>query len=173
MAVPSKSKQIQAVADFLADPANEERTAEELAKIVVDGVYDLWGATLSDTPLVPHVGMAFKVPFLSSVHFVAWEGEEFGKEKLWIVNATSDFGFMTTRSSELWQLASPSSAKSGAPGTNSDGWEAGTTVSLSQRRTYLTILQVGNKAVLMRNKTDLSLWTDSNSNLKKYYTREK
>lgn len=173
MAVPSKSKQVEAVADFLADPRNEERTAEELAKIVVDGVYDLWGKTLEDPPLIPHVGMAFKVPFLTSVQFVGWEGEEHGKEKLWIVNATSDFGFITTKQSDLWKLASPSSAKSGAPGTNSDDWEPGTTVSLSQRKIYLTILQVGTKAVLMRNNSDLSLWAESNSNMKKYYTREK
>lgn len=173
MAVPSKAAQIRAVEDFLADPANDDRTVGELAKIVVDGVYDLWGKTLEDPPLAPHVGMAFKVPFLTSVQFVAWEGEEFGEEKLWIVNATTDFGFLTTKQSELWKLASPSSAKSGAPGTNSDGWEPGTTVSLSQRRTYLTILQVGTKAVLMRNNSDLSLWADSNSNMKKYYTREK
>lgn len=173
MAVPSKSKQVEAVADFLADPRNEERTAEELAKIVVDGVYDLWGKTLEDPPLVPHVGMAFKVPFLSSVHFVAWEGEEFGKEKLWIINATSDFGFLTTKSSDLWKLASPSSAKSGAPGINSDGWEPTGRVSLSQRQTWLNILQVGSKAVLMRNESDLSLWAESNANMKKYYTREK
>jgi len=173
MAVPSRSKQIQAIEDFLADPKNDDRTVGELAKIVVDGVYDLWGKTLDDPPLVPHVGMAFKVPFLSSVCFVAWEGEEFGKEKLWVINATSDYGLMTTRSSDLWRLASPSSAKAGAPGTNSDGWETGTTVSLSQRRTFLTVLQVGNKAVLMRNNTDLSLWADSNTNMKKYYIREK
>lgn len=173
MAVPSKAKQIERVADFLSDPANEERTAEELAKIVVDGVYDLWGKTLEDPPLIPHVGMAFKVPFLSSVQFVAWKGEEFGKEKLWIINATSDFGFLTTSSSDLWRLASTSSAKSGAPGSNSDGWMPGVTVSLSQRRTHLDILQVGNKTVLMREKSTLALWAESNANMKKYYTREK
>lgn len=173
MAVPSKSKQIEKVADFLVDPRNDDRTAGELAKIVVDGIYDLWGKTLEEPPLVPHVGMAFKVPFLSSVQFVAWEGEEFGKEKLWIVNATSDFGFLTTRSSDLWKLASPSKATSGAPGINADGWASGQRVSLSQRKTWLYIMQVGSKAVLMRNEADLSLWAESNANMKKYYTREK
>lgn len=173
MAVPSKSKQIEAVADFLADPRNEERTAEELAKIVVNGVYDLWGKTLDDPPLIPHVGMAFKVPFLSSVQFVAWSGEEYGKEKLWIINATSDFGFLTTPSSDLWRLSSPSTAKSGSPGTNADGWSKGNKVNLSQRRLHLEVLEVGMKTVLMRNETDLSLWAESNANMKKYYKREK
>lgn len=173
MAVPSKAAQVRAVEDFLADPANDDRTVGELAKIVVDGVYDLWGKTLDEPPLVPHVGMAFKVPFLSSVHFVAWEGEEFGKEKLWIVNATSDFGFLTTRSSDLWRLATPSSAKSGSPGSNSEGWEVGQVVSLGQRRLHLDILSVGNKTVLMRSRSDLSLWAESNANMKKYYSREK
>ena len=173
MAVPSRAKQVERIADFLSDPGNDDRTAEQLAKIVVDGMYDLWGKTLEDPPLVPHVGMAFRVPFLSAVHFVAWEGEEFGKEKLWIVNATSDFGFLATRSSDLWRLASPSSAKSGSPGTNADGWASGQRVSLSQRQTWLTILQVGNEAVLMRNEGTLALWAESNANMKKYYTREK
>lgn len=173
MAVPSKAAQVRAVEDFLADPANDDRTVGELAKIVVDGVYDLWGKTLDEPPLVPHVGMAFKVPFLSDAHFVAWEGEEHGKEKMWIVNAGSDFGFMTTRSSDLWRLATPSSAKVGAPGSNADGWKSAQTVSLSQRKLYLDVLEVGNKTVLMRSRSDLSLWAESNANMKKYYSREK
>lgn len=173
MAVPSKAAQIQRVADFLSDEANEDRTAEELAKIVVEGVYDLWGKTLDDPPLVPHVGMAFKVPFLSSVHFVAWEGDEYGKQKLWVTNATSDFGFLTTSSSDLWRLASPSTAKAGSPGTNADGWKSGDRVSLSQRKTWLTVLQVSPKSVLMRNESTLALWAESNANMKKYYRKEK
>jgi hypothetical protein len=173
LAVPPKSEQIEKVADFLSDPANEDRTAEELAKIVVNGVYDLWGKTLDDPPLVPHVGMAFSVPFLSSIHFVGWIGEEYGKERIWVINATSDFGFFTTRSSDLWRLASPSRAKVGAPGSNADGWASGDRVSLSQRRLHLTVLETGNESVLMRSNTDSSLWTDSNSNMKKYYTKEK
>jgi len=173
MAIPSRSKQIEAVANFLSDPRNDERTAEELAKLVVDGVYDLWGKTLEDPPLTPHVGMAFKVPFLSSVQFVGWEGEEHGKEKLWIVNATSDFGFLTTRGSDIWKLAVPSSAKAGAPGTNADGWMPGQRLSLSQGRTHLNILQVSSKGVLMRSESSLSLWAESNANMKKYYKKEK
>lgn len=173
MAVPTKAAQIKRVADFLSDDSNEERTAEELASVVVNGMYDMWGKGIQDPPLIPHLGMAFKLPWLTSPHFVAWIGEEFEKERIWIVSATSDFGFMTTRTADFWSIATPSSAKSGGPGTNLDGWEGGMKVSLSQRRTHLTILQVGSKAVLMRNDSDLNLWAESNANMKKYYKREK
>lgn len=172
MAFPTRNEQIKHVADWLADPGNEERTAEELAKILVNGMYDLWAKGLKDPPLIPHLGTAFKVPFLSAVHFVAWKGEEFGKEKIWVTNATSDFGFLTNSTSSLWTMAAPSSAKAGAPGTNSDGWEPSQHVSLSQRRTHLTILQVGLKGVLMRDDSNGALWAESNANMKKYYQKE-
>lgn len=172
MAVPSKAAQIKRVADFLSDDRNEERTAEELAAVVVNGVYGMWGKELTDPPMHPHVGMAFKVPFLSTVNFVGWMGEEFGEEKVWIINATTDYGLMASPTSDIWKAASASSAKVGGPGTNSDGWEVGQKVSLSQRRTHLSLLSVGSKAVLMRNTSDLSLWAESNTNMKKYYQKE-
>lgn len=172
MAVPSKSEQIKRVADFLSDDKNEDRTAEELAAIVINGVYGMWGKQLDDPPLVPHVGMAFKVPFLSTVNFVGWMGEEFGKEKIWVINATTEYGMMVSSNSSLWTIASASAAKVGGPGTNSDGWTVGQKVSLSQRRTHLSILAIGLKCVLMRNDSDLSLWAEGNSSMKKYYQKE-
>lgn len=173
MAVPSKAEQIRRIGDFLSDPRNEERTADELASILVKEFYSMWGRSLEEPPLMPKQGMAFKVPFLPAVHFVAWIGEEFGKEKIWIINATSDFGFMTTRSSDLWRLATASTAKAGAPGSNADEWSAGQVVSLSQRQLWLDVLEVGSKTVLMRSRSDLSLWAESNANMAKFYTKEK
>lgn len=173
MAVPTRSAQIKRVADFLSDDANEEKTAEELASIVVNGMYDMWGREMTDPPMRPHVGMAFKVPFLTSVNFVGWMGEELGKDVIWVVNATTDYGFLLTPDSKLWRLATASTAKTGAPGNNADGWNPNDRLSLSQRRTHLSVLAVGVKTVLMRNESDLSLWADSNSNLKKYYKKEK
>lgn len=172
MAIPSKSAQIKRVADFLSDDGNEDRTAEELAAIVVNGMYGMWGKELTDPPMRPHVGMAFKVPFLSTVNFVGWMGEEFGKERVWIINATTDYGLMMSPSSNLWAVASASAAKVGGPGSNADGWEIGQKLSLSQRRTHLSVLSVGLKTVLMRNQSDLSLWAESNANMKKYYQKE-
>lgn len=172
MAIPSKAAQIKRVADFLSDDKNEDRTAEELAAIVVNGVYDMWGKELTDPPIHPHIGMAFKVPFLSTVNFVGWMGEEFGKEKVWVINATTDYGWFTTPESSLWRSATASNAKVGGAGTNSDGWEVGQKVSLSQRRSHLSVLSVALKAVLMRNDSDLSLWAESNANMKKFYQKE-
>lgn len=173
MAVPSKAAQIKRVADFLSDDENEGRTAEELASIVVNGMYSMWGMEMTDPPMRPHVGMAFKVPYLTTVNFVGWMGEEFGKELIWIVNATTDYGFLLTPASSLWSAASASTAKSGMPGTNADGWAEGDRVSLSQRKVHLTVVAVGVKTVLMRSESDLSLWAESNSNMKKYYKKEK
>ena len=173
MAVPPKSQQIQRVADFLSDERNDDRSAAELAGIVVNGMYDMWARGMESVPLVPHVGMAFKIPWISSPQFVAWIGDEFGKERIWVIDSTTDYGFMTTRTADVWKIATPSSAKAGGPGANADGWESGMKVSLSQGRAHLSILQVGIKAVLMRNDSDLSLWAESNANMKKYYKKEK
>jgi hypothetical protein len=172
MAVPTRSAQINRVADFLSDDANADRTAEELAGIVVNGIYDMWTKELKDPPLVPHVGMAFKVPYLSTVNFVGWMGEEFGKDLIWVINATTDHGFLLTRDSSLWTVASASSAKIGGPGKNAENWTVGQRMSISQRINTLEILAVGVKTVLMRNLNDLSLWAESNANLKRYYKKE-
>lgn len=160
------------MADFLSDEKNEEKTAEELASIVVNGIYDMWGKDFKDPPLQPHVGMAFKAPYLSSPHFVGWMGEEFGKELIWIVSATSEYGYLLTPTSHTWRVATVSTAKTGGPGKNADGWQVNDRLSLSQRAVTLRVLSVSLKGALMRNELDLSLWAESNKNLKQYYKKE-
>lgn len=135
-------------------------------------MYTMWGKELTDPPMHPSVGMAFNVPMLTGPHFVGWIGEEFGKELVWIVNATSEYGLLLTPDSPIWRVATASTAKTGAPGKNADGWQVNDELSLSQRAIRLTVVAVGVKGALMRNQLDLSLWAESNANLKKYYKKE-
>lgn len=173
MAIPTQNEQINRVAEWLWDEDNEDRTAKELAAIVVNGIYDMWTKGVDTAPVMPHVGVAFKTPLLAKTSFVGWIGEEFGKEKVWVIDSETSYGLMMSSSAAIWRTVSMSSAKVGAPGINKDDWTTGQRLSLSQRRTHLSILAVGLKTVLMRDDSTLSLWADSNENLKRYYRKEK
>lgn len=175
--VPTRKAQIERVAEFLEDPANEERSVEDVAKVIVDGMYDMWMRGVEDPPIPLHVGMAFKSPHVASkVYHVAWIGPEFpsgdSREIVWIIDATTDYGSMCEYGDPFWRIVLPSTAKAGGPGSNKDGWKAGDKVSLGQRAHHFEILEVGDKAVLMRNTKTGYLQTDSNANMKRYYRRE-
>ncbi|AUG87441.1 hypothetical protein SEA_ZOOBEAR_74 [Streptomyces phage ZooBear] len=176
MAVPSRPAQIKRIAEFLEDSANAERTVQEVATRIVDGIYDMWAVDVTEAPQVPKVDMAFKTPNLTSkVYHVAWIGEEFtnGPEVCWVIESGSDFGMFVPLKSEFWKILTPSTAKAGGRGKNKDGIEPGDKYSLMQRRSHFTVLEVGDKTVLLRDNKFGSLQADSNANIKKYYQRER
>lgn len=176
--VPTRKAQIERVAEFLEDPANDERSVVDVAKIVVDGIYEMWMRGVEDPPIPLKLGMAFKTPSVASkVYFVGWMGPEWptgdSRELVWVIDATSDYGSLTGVTDPLWRIVLPSTAKAGGPGSNADGWEVGDQVSLGQRRAWFEIIAVGNKTVLMRDALRGSLQVDSNANLKKHYKKER
>lgn len=176
--VPTRKAQIERVAEFIEDPANDERTVIDVAKIIVDGMYTMWMRGVEDPPIPLKLGMAFKTPEVASkVYFVGWMGPEWptgdSRDMVWVIDAASDYGSLTEQSDPLWRIVLPSTAKAGAPGNNTDGWTVGQRLSLQQRRTSYDIIAVGNKTVLMRDIVNGSLQVDSNANLKRYYRKEK
>jgi len=180
MAVPNRPAQIAAVAKFLEDPANDERTVTDVAKIIVDGMYDLWTRGESDPPIPLKVGMAFKVPTVAKVYFVGWIGDMWWGPKLgtvetaWIIDSGADFGSLMPAERPFWRIVTPSTAKTGAPGNNKDGWEVGDIVSVSQRSATYQIVAVGDKCVLMNKLgSPTMVYAESNAWLKKFYNKER
>jgi hypothetical protein len=180
MAVPNRPAQISAVAKFLEDPANDERTVTDVAKIIVDGMYDLWTRGESDPPIPLNLGMAFKAPLVAKVYFVGWIGEMWWGPKLgtvetaWIISSDSDYGSLMPVDRPFWRIVTPSTAKSGAPGNNKDEWKPGDVVSVFQRSASYEILAVGDKCVLMSKLgSPTMIYAESNAGLKRYYNKER
>lgn len=176
MGVPSRPAQIKRIAEFLEDSANAERSVDEVATRIVDGLYDLWSVDVWEAAQPPKVGMAFKTPAVTSkVYHVAWIGEEFqgGPPICWVIDAGSDYGTFVPYDSQFWRILTPSTAKAGGPGNNKDGWKTGDKLSLLQRRRHYEVLEVGDKCVLLRDINSGTLQADKNANLEKYYNKER
>jgi hypothetical protein len=176
MAVPSRPAQIKSVVAFLEDSVDQERSVQEVATKIIDSIYDMWAVDVTAATQPVKVDMAFKTPNLASkAYHVAWIGEEFegGPETCWVIESGADFGFFVPPDSLFWKIVSPSTAKAGARGKNKDDIKPGDKYSLLQRRRHYTVLEVGDKTVLLRDDKYGSLQADSNANIKKYYQRER
>lgn len=177
MGVPSRPAQIKRIAEFLEDSVDNERSLQEVATTIVDSVYDMWAVDVTEAAQPPKVGMAFKTPAVTSkVYHVAWIGREYtdaGDLVCWVIDAGSDYGTFVPYDSQFWRILSPSKATAGGAGTNKDGWKAGDKVSLLQRARTYTVLEVGDKTVLLRDVVHGGLQADSNANLKRYYQKER
>lgn len=176
MAIPSRPAQIKRIAEFLEDSVDNDRTVQDVATQIVDGIYDMWSVDVTAATTPPKMGMAFKTPAVTSkVYHVAWIGEEFdgGPVTCWVIEAAADYGSFVPFDSEFWRIISLSTAKAGGPGNNKDGWKKGDQVSLLQRRRRYEVLEVGDKTVLLRDVMRGTLMTDSNAGLKKYYNKER
>ena len=177
MALPTRAKQIAAVAALLekAADADPPLSLEELAEEVVDGYHSLIDSSIKKPVKFPHTGMAFKTPISSKVAHVAWSDEEWA----WCVSGDSRYGFfVATAKSDYWSKVEVSTAKSGAPGHNPD-WNVGDQVLRGQIRKPFTVLATGDKCVLLQDLGpigDYPTWRlqpESNDNMKIYYKRER
>lgn len=179
--VPTRKAQIERVAEFLEDPANDERTVMDVAKTIVDGMYDMWMRDETSPPIPLHVGMAFKAPHIASkVYHVGhmgdmWWGPKLGTiSTVWIVDTGSEYGTLMPTDRPFWRIVTPSTAKSGGPGNNKDGWQVGDHVSSGQRAHKYVIIATGDKTVLMHKLGSPTMWmAESNAGLKRYYNKER
>jgi len=169
MSLPTKAKQIAAVAALLekAADADPPLSLEDLAEVIVDGYHDI--ITPAKPALHPHAEMAFKHPTLSSVHHVAWSDDY----RAWVVSGAARYGFFVPLASDFWKYAEPSTAKSGAPGNNVAGWLRGDLVSRGQRARKFEVIATGDKCVLLQDVLTEEVECDSNDNMKLYYKKER
>jgi hypothetical protein len=165
--IPTTKKQIERVAEYLDSEKTEGMSLDDVATTIVDGYHSLLRSELKRPVLIPHLDMAFKHPALSGVWHVAWQDGS----KVWLVSASSRFGWFADEQDTFWEYAEQSTAKSGAPGNNPD-WQVGDQVSQRQRQFRFEVLATGDKCVLLRNVDTLLLRVESNDNLKQHYRRE-
>lgn len=167
MSLPTKAKQIAAVAALLekAADADPPLSLTDLAEVIVDGYHGI--ITPAKPALHPHSGMAFKHPTLSAVHHVAWVGDY----RAWVVSGAARYGFLIGTDSDFWKYAESSTAKSGAPGNNPD-WSPGDLVSRGQRAQKFEVIATGDKCVLLANVMTEYIECESNDNMKAYYKKE-
>lgn len=171
MAFPSRKDQITRIAKFLDADHTEGKELAEVAAVIVDAFADMYGAELKDPPLIPHVGLAFKHPSLSGVWHVAYQ-EDRPNGRLWLVSATTKYGAWMVTDANFWSYATPSTAKSGAPGNNKN-WVVGDLVSRMQRRYTARVVATGDKCVLLASSLTGVLEAESNDNMALYYKRER
>lgn len=176
MAIPNRPAQIRAVAEFLNDPRNEDRTVEEVATRIVDGIYDLWSTDETTPPVPLDVGLAFKVPWSSKVHHVAWRGQFWTlahglMDHVWVVSADSEYGSLTPVYAPQWRVIQSSKAKAGAPGNN-PLWAPGDHARPRSTSEVYEILATGDKCVLMRDtRNHDNIFANSNESLARLYEK--
>lgn len=181
MVVPTRAKQIEAVTTMLNvvldAPEDEEVSIEDVAKNIVDGIYDMWTRDIESAPFPLVVGKAFKTPLVSKVYHVAWIGMAWRdgalRETVWVVSADSDYGTLADYDSDFWRVVLPSNAKAGAPGTSDAGWKVGDIVTHTWGQFRYEILAVGVKANLIRRIGTDDIRAEPSSVLAKYYRKEK
>lgn len=180
MAIPTRRAQIERVAEFLNDPENDERSVDDVAKIIVDSMYTMWTRNETSPPIPLKEGLAFKAPNVAKIYHVGWIGPMWwGAKKgvlstAWIIESGSSYGTLMPVEDPFWRIVTPSNAKSGGPGNNKDGWKPGDRVSHSRGAHHYEILAVGDKTVLMRSIKDAErIFVDSNADLTMYYRKER
>lgn len=186
MTIPSRLKQIERVAEFLEDPSNDERSVKDVAKIIVDGMYEMWTRGVEDAPVPLRVGLAFRTPMVAKTRYVAWIGRGYwgkkwsGQDLAWVVDADSTVGTLATLDNPLWRVVTEvpdyrkkkDKPRAGEPGYNVDGWQKGDKVSQLYGMYRYEVIATGDKCVLLRREGSAIIQADSNANLKKYYQEE-
>lgn len=160
-----RDQQIADLIKYLEHPKREEETVEQVATYIVNSLHDGYASLVSEAPPTLHVGEAFKCAITNKVHFVAWTDGKLS----WITSADSRYGYLGDI--EVWKRhATSSKAKSGAPGTNDDGWQVGEEVSHTQGLAHFTVIAVAPKCVLLWDGN--RPWPETNDTLARLYRRE-
>lgn len=155
------------MAEFLEDPCNDERTVEQVAKLIVDGFYDGWGMGVSDALPVPSVGNAYRTHLMSKVYHVAWIGDG----RVWLIDGSGGTGFLVKEDDKFWMTCTVSKSKA-LDLTNKDGWKSGDKISTGQRRNIFSVEAVNSSGALLRDVDSRSLWAETNAGMTKFYKKE-
>lgn len=87
---------IDAVAALLSSDGNEEKSAEELATEIVDGIFEAIGRAFKQPPPPLAVGMVYSFPWSSSALSLIWQEGELR----WFFGRSSEYGLLHPRGSD-------------------------------------------------------------------------
>lgn len=165
------------MAEFLEDPRNDERSVDDVAKLIVDGFYDGWGMGVMDALPLPKVGIAYRTPLTSKVYHVCWVGDG----KVWLCDSSGGPGMLVKENDRFWFTCTVSKSKP-LDLTNKDGWKAGDRLSTGQRRNNFVVqatnssgallMELSGPSVVREPDGPASFWSESNSDLKRFYKKE-
>ncbi len=177
MAVPSKTDQINRIAEVLSQWIDEDVPVDEAAKRIVNGMYEMWQAGLETPPMPIVTGQPFKLPWTSTIHRVTWSGraqwhtDGILRDVVWVTSATTSQGTLALADADVWRLATPSTSKA-EPKPNAGGYGEGDVLSLSQGRHKYVVVAVHERCVLLKGVKDSYLTSEPNDNIKRYYRKE-
>lgn len=162
-----KADEVRAVLGVFHQSDYEDLDEISAAEKIRSALLAEWKGAMRETPPVIREGLAFKFPWSSTVHHVAYVDElhsgEYrsagnplgGKRSLsgaaWITNSTCRYGGLLPLEWEGWSLISRSSAKSGGAGENEKGWKVAERVKFGQFGNLYEIVQTHAKCVLLRD----------------------
>lgn len=177
---------------FLDSEKNEGRELEAIAKDIVEGYLDALLKDIKKPALPLRQGMLIKSPADGKVRRVAYLDEK----AVWLITDNASHGWLGYPERDIWQYCeefTPSKmvetgevkpdgkpVKKRVDMTEQDideawsnpDWKVGQRVSFGQRMITFEIIAVGPACVLMRKDGDLTLWSEPNANMEKFYRRE-
>lgn len=180
MPIPSNAEQVKVVMAFLDSQADEERSLEEIATEIVNGYHDAITKGIKKPAQPVREGMLYKTPVDTKVWRVAWTDWD----SVWLVTETSQYGMLGHIWDNQWEFCEefrPRKRMDGklvemtdemiAEAWSNPDWNVGDSLSRSQRAMSFEIIATAPVSVLMMG-SDGNLYSESNSNLKRYYKRD-
>ena len=169
MAILSRSDQIRIVAGWLEAGAEEGENLDQFSARLVDAFHEMLKSSLKGPIERLETGTAFKTPLSSKPYWVAWQD----LDRYWLTQADSNYGWIISKTDAFFEIVTPSTAKTGKPGTNKDGWKVDDTVSAFQGSLRYQVVAVHDRGVLLRDPRNGDLVMPvSNESMSKYYTKE-
>lgn len=183
--IPSRTKQIEAVAAFLDSDFQEGKSLDDIAASIVDGYLSALTKGISKPAQPLRAGMLIRTPDTSKVSRLVWVEGDLG----WFVTEDSNYGMLASISSPYWRYCEEYRPKKRieadgkkklvemtdediAEQWDNPDWSVGDTVSMSQRMFSYTILAVAPRSVLLEDGKTGKVYADSTANLSRYYRRE-
>jgi hypothetical protein len=168
MAIPSRAEQARKVAEWLEFGAEEGEDLDRFAGRIVDAFHEMLKSGLKGPTERLETGTAFKSPLSSKPYWVAWQDAD----RYWLTQADSNYGWLINKGDTFFEMVTPSTAKTGKPGTNKDGWKVDDVVSAFQGSLRYRIVAVHDRGVLLASLYGEMEMPDSNENMARYYTKE-
>jgi hypothetical protein len=101
------SAEIEALRFILEKEWPEGTSTDVVAKAAIKALDDLRSTTWRPVGPPLKTGQAFKHQYLSGTQFIAWIGEDDGREMAWVVHDASDYGCYASTSSPFWKWTTP------------------------------------------------------------------